>query len=167
MNIHTLDKAAIISELNVGSDISQAVNAGRRADFALLVSMFSNDVRDNTPVETIETQAISDDKLRKQFDLAAPQTLRSNEESYERSATQANLFHKSGITSVRLAHGLTPDALAYLPQSTYDLPEEVYHNLSGHERRKLAEATVTKVVPQEIYKQMSEANLLHKLKMSA
>lgn len=167
MNIHTLDKAAIISELNVGSGISQAVNTGRRADFALLVSMFSNDVRDNTPVETVETQEISDDRLRQQFDLAEPQALRSNEESYERSALQANLFHKSGIASARLAHGLSPDALAYLPQGTHDLPEEVYHNLSGHERRKLAETTATNVVPQEIYKQMSEANLLHKLKMSA
>ncbi|WP_104401844.1 VC2046/SO_2500 family protein [Vibrio penaeicida] len=167
MNIHTLDKAAIISELNVGSDISQAVNTGQRADFALLVSMFSNDVRDNTPVETVETQEVSDDKLRQQFDLATPQTLRSNDESYERSAVQANLFHKSGIASARLAHGLAPDALAYLPQGTHNLPEEVYHNLSGHERRKLTEAPATKVVPQEIYKQMSEANLLHKLKMSA
>ncbi len=166
MNIHTLDKAAIISEFNVGSDISQAINTGRRADFALLVSMFSNDVRDNTPVEAVETQEVSDKQLRKQFDLTPPQALRSNAESYDRSAAQAHLFHNASIISTRLAHGLTPDALTCMPQDTYDLPEEVYHNLSGHDRRRLSETPTTKAVPQEIYKQMSEASLIHKLQMS-
>ncbi|BDU37915.1 VC2046/SO_2500 family protein [Vibrio nigripulchritudo] len=167
MNIHTLDKAAIISELNVGNGISQAVNTGRRADFALLVSMFSNDVRDNTPVEVIESPENSEQKLRKEFDLATPQPLRSNEETFTRSAQQADLFHKSGLASAKLAHGLSPDALAYMPEETFDLPEEVYHNLSCHERRKLEKKEHVAVVPQEIYKQMSEAHLMHKLQLSA
>ena len=47
--IHTLDKAGIINELQFGDGINHAVHEGRRADFALILSMFSDDVRDNTP----------------------------------------------------------------------------------------------------------------------
>ncbi len=167
MNIHTLDKATIINELNVGAGINTAVNQGRRADFALLVSMFSNDVRDNTPVEEVEQKVTSDDLLREQFELATPQTLRSNQDTYARSAKQAELFHASSIVSSRLSHGLNPDALAYLPEQTHDLPEEVYHNLSGHERRRLAEPKTQASIPQDIYKQMAAARLSNQMQLSA
>lgn len=48
MQVHTLDKATIINELQFGNGINHAVHEGRRADFALILSMFSDDVRDNT-----------------------------------------------------------------------------------------------------------------------
>lgn len=38
MQVHTLDKAGVISELHFGQGISQAVTHGRRADFALLLA---------------------------------------------------------------------------------------------------------------------------------
>ena len=66
MQIHTLDKAGIINELKFGIGISQAVEQGRRADFALLLSMFSNDVRDCTPIDTIEVSETNEERLRKQ-----------------------------------------------------------------------------------------------------
>ncbi len=50
MQIHTLDKAAIINEIQFGNGINHAVHEGRRADFSLILSMFSNDVRDVVPV---------------------------------------------------------------------------------------------------------------------
>ncbi len=65
MQIHTLDKAGIINELKFGIGINQAVEQGRRADFALLLSMFSNDVRDCTPIDTLEITETTAARLRK------------------------------------------------------------------------------------------------------
>ena len=104
MQIHTLDKAAIISELQFGTGINHAVHEGRRADFALILSMFSDDVRDNTPLEKIDEIDTSEQALRKKFELQAPHQLRSDQSSYQVSATQASLFHSSGLPSSKLSH---------------------------------------------------------------
>ncbi|USD66085.1 VC2046/SO_2500 family protein [Vibrio sp. SCSIO 43136] len=167
MQVHTLDKAGLVNELTLGSGINNAVNQGRRADFALLVSLFSNDVRDNTPVEQVDEIEVSDQILREQFELAKPQQLRSDQDSYARSATQAQLFHQGSITGAHLAHQLQPDALCYMPEDTCDLPEEVYHNLSNHERTSLTQTAPKAVIPQDIYKQMAAARLNHQIQMQA
>ncbi len=157
MQIHTLDKAGIISELNVGSGICHAVHQGRRADFSLLVAMFSNDVRDNTPVEQVENPITTDDILRERFELASPQSLRNDQSSYAISAKQAENFHKGGLASAKLCHYLTPETLTYLPEDTQDLPEEIYLNLSGHERRHLAVKSPPKMLPADLYNKLTTA----------
>ncbi|OIQ25866.1 VC2046/SO_2500 family protein [uncultured Vibrio sp.] len=154
MQIHTLDKAAVINELQFGSGISHAVQTGRRADFALIMSMFSDDVRDNTPVERIDEAEITDQTLRKRFELQEPQQLRSNQGSYDVSAIQANAFHKGGLVSAKLSHYLVPETLTFLPEETSDLPEEVYHNLSGHLRRQLTESKPKNLLPLDLYNQL-------------
>ncbi|MFX3782948.1 VC2046/SO_2500 family protein, partial [Streptococcus suis] len=83
--------------------------------------------------------ATSEDILRQQLELSTPQALRSDSSSYELAAQQAKQFHGAGLPSAKLSHYLKPDALTYLPEDTFNLPEDVYHNLSGHERRKLGE----------------------------
>lgn len=167
MQIHTLDKAAIINELQFGVGINHAVHEGRRADFALFLSMFSGDVRDNTPLEKIDEVDTSEQALRKRFELQAPQQLRSDQSSYQYSAQQAELFHSAGLPSAKLSHYLTPDALAYLPEETYDLPEEVYHNLSGHQRRRLEEQEPKQLMPIDLYNQLVKAQRTFQLQAQA
>ncbi|MCG6230588.1 VC2046/SO_2500 family protein [Vibrio furnissii] len=157
MHVHTLDKAGLINELQIGTGISQAVLHGRRADFSLMLALFSNDVRDTTPVEAIEQVETTEDVLRQRFELQAPQTLRSDQSSYQISARQAELFHQGGLASAKLSHYLTPEVLAYLPEDTQDLPEEVYLNLSGHERRHLAQKTPKTLLPSDLYPQLNMA----------
>ncbi|EEX42318.1 hypothetical protein J0676_03230 [Vibrio sp. Vb2880] len=157
MHVHTLDKAGLINELQIGTGISQAVLHGRRADFSLMLALFSNDVRDTTPVEAIEQVETTEDVLRQRFELQAPQTLRSDQSSYQISARQADLFHQGGLASAKLSHYLTPEVLAYLPEDTQDLPEEVYLNLSGHERRHLAQKTPKTLLPSDLYPQLNMA----------
>ena len=163
MQIHTLDKAGIINELSFGNGISHAVQQGRRADFALLLSMFSDDARHLTPVEQIETQEISDALLRRRFGLPEPQQLRSDQSSYAISAEQAKQFHHAGLASAKLSHYLVADALTYLPEETFDLPEEVYQNLSGHERTKLATPNVKLLPEAGLYNHLSTAWVKSKL----
>ncbi|MGP8309233.1 VC2046/SO_2500 family protein [Vibrio sp. YIC-376] len=154
MQIHTLDKAAIINELQFGNGINHAVHEGRRADFALILSMFSNDVRDVVPVEEVKEEKTNDDILRQRFGLSRPQSLRSDSSSYELAAEQAKQFHAAGLPSAKLRHYLTPDALAYLPEHTFNLPEEVYHNLSGHERRRLGAQNQTLIPNTGLYNKL-------------
>ena len=155
--IHTLDKAGIINELQFGNGINHAVHEGRRADFALILSMFSDDVRDNTPIEKITEINTTEEALRRRFELSQPQELRSNQESYPTAAAQAELFHSAGLPSAKLSHYLTPNALAYLPEDAFNLPEEVYHNLSGHQRRQLGEAGSKSLIPIDLYNQLVTA----------
>ncbi|QXO18174.1 MULTISPECIES: VC2046/SO_2500 family protein [Vibrio] len=157
MQVHTLDKAGIINELQFGRGISHAVEQGRRADFSLLLAMFSADVRDNTPVEQVEQPLTSDDILRKRFALQNPQALRNDQSSYAISARQADMFHHGGLASAKLAHYLQPEVLTYLPEDTQDLPEDVYLNLSGHERRHLAQKTAPSLIPADLYPQLNTA----------
>jgi len=157
MQVHTLDKAAIISELHFGQGISQAVTQGRRADFSLLLALFSNDVRDNTPVDKIDQTPTTEQLLRQRFELAPPQPLANDHSSYQISANQAAQFHQGGMASAKLSHYLTPEALTYRPQDTQGLPEEVYLNLSGHERRHLADKTPISLLAKDFYQRLATA----------
>ncbi len=163
MQIHTLDKAAIINELKFGAGINHAIHEGRRADFALILSMFSSDVRDMVPVEEVERANTNDEILRQQFGLSQPQPLRSDSSSYELAAAQAKQFHEAGLASTKLSHYLKPDALTYVPEDTFSLPEEVYHNLSGHERRQLGERNKTLIPDPGLYNQLVNAQRKYQL----
>jgi len=95
--------------------------------------------------------------LRKQFGLSEPQKLRSDQSSYAISAEQAKQFHNAGLPSAKLSHYLSAEPLAYMPEETFDLPEEVYQNLSGHERAKLATPEVKLLPEAGLYNHLSTA----------
>ncbi|SMS00542.1 Ribosomal S4P (gammaproteobacterial) [Vibrio mangrovi] len=152
--LHTQDKANLINELQCGQSVNQAISQNRRADFALLVAMLSGDTRETTATEVIDTVKHTDSELRKHFDIASPQPLRSDQESYAYGAQVALQFHQGGMRSAKLQHYLRPDALSYFPEHTYELEESVYHNLSGHQRRHLEEKESTQSLTYELYNQL-------------
>lgn len=135
MSVSTLEQAPLINELLYGQNIGQAVHSQRRADFSLLLAMLSDDVRDNTPVEKLPSK--EEVSLSQAFSIPKSQALRSDENSYPRGEEIAKQFNLGGLTAARLQAYLAPDALAYMPEKTSDLPEEVYHNLSQYQRQKL------------------------------
>lgn len=157
MQVHTLDKAGIINELQVGSAINQAVQQGRHADFALFMALFSNDVRDTSPIEAIDEKTTTEQLLRKRFELPQLQPLRSDQSAYPISAQQAHYFHTGGLASAKLSHYLKPEVLTYLPEDTQGFPEEVYLNLSGHDRRHLAESQPSPLLTTDLYPQLNMA----------
>ncbi|GAL10146.1 potential queD like 2 [Vibrio astriarenae] len=167
MQITAAEQNIIINELQAGNGINRAVHEGRRADFALFLSMFSHDIREVTPVDSIEEIVTSDDLLRKEFQLSEPQALRSSAPSYDTSAEQARQFQQGGMASAKLSHYLTPEALAYLPENTADLPEEVYHNLSYHQLRHLNTPDNTAKLPHHFYHQMNESHRRDTLNLHA
>ncbi|KLV11309.1 hypothetical protein C9I92_11475 [Photobacterium ganghwense] len=159
MQIHTLDKAQLINEVQLGSQLNQAVETGRRADFALMLAMLSPDRLETVPVDTLPATEQTEGDLRAYFELQPPRPLSASESCYENSARQAQAFHDGGMADVRLLSGLSPTALTYPPTGTKGMPEELYHNLSGHERRMLPpkEDVALKASPQDLYLSLVQA----------
>ncbi|MCV6069141.1 VC2046/SO_2500 family protein, partial [Escherichia coli] len=71
------------------------------------------------------------------------------------------------LPSAKLSHYLKPDALTYLPEDTFDLPEDVYHNLSGHERRTLGERNKSLIPDAGLYNQLVTAQRQHQIQAKA
>lgn len=138
MQIHTLDKAQLISEVQLGDNLNQAVIQGRRRDFALMLALLSSDATETTPLNPPYPDKPTQEQLRKALNVPEPIRLTAQEKDYLLCADQANAFHQSGITSTRLNYYTAPSALCFPATQTYRLGEEVYHNISGHLRRKLA-----------------------------
>lgn len=134
-----LDSAQLINELQCGSTINQALNDHRRADFSLILAMLSEDCQETAVTEILPESTTMDDELRLQFGLPAPQLLDGQSTTYDHSAKIAEQFHAGGLSAAKLQQCLVPDALTYHPDDTLGLPEDVYHNLSGHTRRHLRE----------------------------
>jgi hypothetical protein len=143
-----------VSELQFGDRINRAVETGHRSDFGLLLAMLSNDVRDTTPVTPVPESDQSEALLRRQFSVPTARKLRSDQESYPRAAAIAEHFHQDGLAGAQLQTGLCPDALAYLPEKTHDLTEEVFRNLSLHEQRMLAEESPKLMPDNDLYNQL-------------
>jgi hypothetical protein len=160
---HTLDKAHLINELQCGETINQAISQARRADFSLLLAMLSHEVTETVGItEALPAQDMSETALetvletplRTHFSLPQPQPLQSSQETYFRGASIASSFHDGGMAGAKLQNYLQPDALAYLPEQTYQLDELVYHNLSGHSRRLLANEEIPPHLTQDLYNQL-------------
>ncbi|MDW6093440.1 VC2046/SO_2500 family protein [Vibrio rhizosphaerae] len=164
---HTLDKANLINELQCGQSVNLAIVQNRRADFALLLAMLSNDMRETTATEVIDPIHFTDAELRKHFALASPQPLRSDHETYASGAQVALQFHQGGIRSAKLQHYLRPDALSYFPEHTHQLEESVYHNLSGHQRRQLEDKTPSQSLNYELYNQLVTNRRLSQIQAQA
>ncbi|WP_120511254.1 VC2046/SO_2500 family protein [Photobacterium salinisoli] len=153
MQIHTIDKAQLISEVQLGNQLNRAVEQGRRSDFALMLAMLSPDYLETTPTEKPLPPATSEEQLRSYFELQDPAPLSTSEFCYPRGAEQSRAFHYGGLSATRLLSSLQPIAMTFPPQDTKGLPEELYHNLSGHERRRLppTQPEPLKGSPQDLY----------------
>lgn len=131
---------AVINELQLGDHICAAVEQHRRADFSLLIAMFSEDVRETVSIQHLNLESKTESKLREELQVPKPVELRSNEHSYSKGARISEQFHQGGIQSARLQNGLNPDSLAYMTEHTHNLGEDVFRNLSFHSKRTLKSA---------------------------
>ncbi|WP_299014551.1 VC2046/SO_2500 family protein [uncultured Photobacterium sp.] len=169
MQIHTLDKAQLINEVQLGNNLNHAVEGGRRADFALMLAMLSPDHLETTPVDAPPKQGKTEAELRAYFELSEPQPLTTTEHCYDNGAAQAAAFHSSGLADARLLQGLQPTALTFPPQGTKGMPEDLYHNLSGHERRMLPpdKNAPIQASPQNLYLSLIQAKRFSEMYQTA
>ncbi|MCW8346718.1 hypothetical protein MD535_11990 [Vibrio sp. ZSDZ65] len=157
MQIHTLDQAHLINELQCGTSLSRAVVQGRRADFALLLSMLSNDSRETSVIEDVDSAITDEAVLKKRFDVPTAQKLSGSLDDYDNSAAIAHQFHQGGLASAKLRHYSSPEPLSFQPTHTQGLTEEVYQNLSGHTRRQLTHGAPHQQQVDVLYNTLSTA----------
>ncbi|RQW64173.1 VC2046/SO_2500 family protein [Vibrio viridaestus] len=162
-----LISANLINEIQCGSNVNQAISSNRRADFALLLAMLSSDARESTPVEVVTQTETNDAVLAKQFGIRDRQPLTSSQDSYSNSANIAQQFHEAGISSAKLKHYLTPEPLCYQPENTLGLPEDLYHNLSGHVIRQMKHQTSRQNLDMNLYHQLVDARVKDQLAVHA
>ncbi|MBE1274969.1 VC2046/SO_2500 family protein [Enterovibrio baiacu] len=169
MQIHALDKANLITDVQLGDQLSHAVTQGRRSDFALMLALLSVDATETTPIDPPYPEKSTDADLRKALNLPEPARLSAEDIDYDLCGKQADAFHQSGIDSARLNHCVSPSALHFPAFGTHDLGEDVYHNLSGHQRRKLAaeNRTTTELDPVNLYNQLVTAKRYQELSAHA
>ncbi|MCE0494584.1 VC2046/SO_2500 family protein [Vibrio salinus] len=157
MNKTDFISANLITEIQCGTSVNLAISEQRRADFALLLAMLSNDACETTPIDTISPDNSDSERIRKQLSVPQEQPLISTPDSYKTSAHIADLFHSAGLYSAKFNHYLTPEALCYRPEKTQGLEEDVYHNLSGHTIRRMNKQAEAEVLSQELYHQLIDA----------
>ena len=156
MQIHTLDKATLILDIQLSDHLRQAVSQGRHADFSLMLALLSEDPTETTPVHPPYPQKATEADLRMAFNLPEPIRLSAQEKDYELCREQANAFHKGGLSSEKLLEYTSPSALSFPAIGTHELGEDLYHNLCGHVRRKLQS-------PSPSHPTYNKANLYHEL----
>ncbi len=169
MQIHALDKAQLITDVQLGDHLSHAVTQGRRSDFALMLALLSGDATETTPLNPPFPEKATESDLRYALNLPEPTRLVAEEKDYELCGTQADAFHKAGIASARFNHCVTPSALHFPASGTHNLGEDVYHNLSGHQRRQLAAENpkTTELDPVNLYNQLVLAKRYQELNAKA
>ncbi|PKF51617.1 VC2046/SO_2500 family protein [Enterovibrio nigricans] len=169
MQVHALDKATLITDVQLGNHLGHAVTQGRRSDFALMLALLSGDATETTPLTPAYPEKPTDAELRKVLELPEPSRLLAEDVDYELCGAQANAFHTSSITSARLNHCVTPSALHFPAHGTHELGEDVYHNLSGHQRRQLAEEkpNLTAYNPVNLYNQLVLSKRFQELNTTA
>ncbi len=142
MSVSTINSTPLINELHLNEphgqpSVNQAINQGRRSDFALLLSLLSDDAKEQLFTVDNQADAQSVSSLREQLCVAKPQPLIADHDSYDLGAQQSKLLHAASLTSSHLSHYLRPEGLSVQPQNTAGLPEDCFHNLSAHQQRRL------------------------------
>jgi hypothetical protein len=108
----------LLHELQLGEQLNECISQTRRADFALMLAMLANDVREQSQFvlpESAETKSLEQNeaKLRAFFDLPdkAPLALKNNEQI--NLFNQADLLNEVGLESLHLTNAMMPKPLAF------------------------------------------------------
>lgn len=130
----------LIHEQQLGNKLNHCVIEQRRADFALMLSMLTNDVREISEFQLEEqsTEGSQEIDWRKYFNLPKEQSLAlSSLEQIDRF-NQVNLIDGHREVDLRLQDALKSKPLAFRDDKKH-IPLQVKANLDAHSLRKLEE----------------------------
>ncbi|MGB0833618.1 MAG: VC2046/SO_2500 family protein [Psychrobium sp.] len=140
----------LIGELQLGQRLNECVQQGNKSEFALLLSMLSQDVRDQDQFALEQTACEKNtNSLAEQFEMPTPQTLKTRaiaDQHY--SITLADISREQGLTAGRLQHCLKPDALSFDLDRIEGFSDEIVDNLSPTVAARLEGRTISAPKPQ-------------------
>lgn len=127
-------------ELQIDGVLNNSVHSHRRADFALMLAMMSDDVLDQVQFQLAEerTDIVVDEEKRLRKELNLPEkrcSLFSQTEKFD-FHRKAECLKKGGVSAIKLADYLRPEAINLKDDFT-TIDESVLENCSLHTRTKL------------------------------
>ena len=106
----------LINEIQLGNQLGQAVHRNQRGDFALMLSMMSQNVLDQAafalPSDSPGADDMDEERLRQVLGLAAKPVFAAGEESAMDAILLGVDLHTEGLTEVKLKGYLNPEPLA-------------------------------------------------------
>ncbi|MBM7074055.1 queD-like protein [Shewanella sp. 202IG2-18] len=96
------------NELDIGLSLNKAAETNRRGDFALILALLSQDVRDMAQFELINGI-----DLRVHFELHHEARLEENLSTESGSKEHSEVFHTQGHIEFRLRESLNPEPLVF------------------------------------------------------
>jgi len=138
----------LTNELELGQKLNHSVETGDQANFALLLSMLSKDVCQQSQF-SFDTQVYPDDSspsLREQFELPRAQQLVAQDSDELQSLALAKLAQEQGLLAMRLSHCVNPEALCFGLDKTHDIDTQVFDNLDMHTAARFAKQKAPKQV---------------------
>ncbi|GGE66736.1 VC2046/SO_2500 family protein [Shewanella carassii] len=150
---------SLINELQLGGRLNQAVESHRRGEFALLLALMSQDVRD-WPQFHLHDNVAKDAVLRQQFDLPAPQPLVGDLSQEPLPVDNSYHFISEGERSFQLAQALVPEPLVIRGKRDSGM-QDALDNCDWHTRLRTEGAlNQPKVALMEFVDQLSEQRRL-------
>ncbi|MGI3002285.1 VC2046/SO_2500 family protein [Shewanella algae] len=150
---------SLINELQLGGRLNQAVESHRRGEFALLLALMSQDVRD-WPQFHLHDDVEKDAVLRQQFDLPAPQPLVGDLSQEPLPVDNSYHFISEGERSFQLAQALVPEPLVIRGKRDSGM-QDALDNCDWHTRLRTEGAlNQPKVALMEFVDQLSEQRRL-------
>lgn len=124
----------LVDELQLGEKLNEAVAAGFSAQFNLLLSMLSADMRDQPWVADPVVQEKQTEDLRKKFALGTQVRLQSCDDDLQRADVLGDYFREGGLTAVHLQECLNPEPLTLKHP---DIPRSIIENLPPLTQEKI------------------------------
>ncbi len=117
MNTQSLNSNLLVEELQLGEQLNHCVHSDRRSDFALMLSMLTDNVLAHSQFKLPETEhpksITSEDLLRKEFELPDKQRLAMDTLEDINEFSQAHLIESQQLTALHLSQALMPKPLAF------------------------------------------------------
>ena len=126
----------LVDEMQLGQRLNEDVQTQNHADFALMLSMLSQDVTDQA-IFSDEKQKVKEVDLRAKFKLPKEQKQYATASDFDRGSEMTALFARDGFTSV------------FLAQFDRDIKPEVFSQLAPLKQEKLRKVNQGKVLTYE------------------
>ena len=124
----------LVDELQLGSELNNAVHNGYSSQFSLLVSMLSDDVQDQAWVTDPVAHEKQTEDLREQFALGDQIRLQSGDSDIQKADMLGDYFRQGGMVAVHLMECLSPEPLTLQHP---EIPRTVMEQLSPLQQEKI------------------------------
>lgn len=126
----------LLHELQLGEQLNECVHQTRRADFALMLAMLADDVREQSQfilpaAKQSASPSNTEQALRAQFELAKSAPISLEKVDDIQSFNQADLIQANDLDTLRLQNELNPKALSFRDDAKH-ITTQVMGNTSLH-----------------------------------